>query len=335
MSADDPISDVLSQNEVESLLAQVAQQEGGTVVHQISGEKVRRPHESIQPYDFRHPVFLSANELRKLRLRHEEYIRALTARMSIYLRLEFGLQMSKLNTVTYQKFMDSLPNPTHLTLFKAEPLRGVCILDVNPRLGLTIVDRLMGGAGHVQANARDLTGLEVALLDQAVEVILTEWCSHWSALQELKSVLLGHESNGRFLQTSPADTAMLVLTMEARVGDCMEQIQMGFPYYTLEPLVRRLGEELDTEANERAASGPELRWNKNFETVTVPVTAEWNNLEITARELSALKPGDVLTLDPDCLNQIRLRIAKVPKFLGTLGTVNDRWAVSVRQTLPT
>src|SRR5206468_11899724 len=104
-------------------------------------------------------------------------IRALAARLSIYLRLEFSLQMSKLQTITYRKFAEALPNPTHLSLFKVEPLRGIGVLDIHPRLGLTIVDRLLGGPAHSITSDHDLSEIELALLDQAVHLILAEWCN--------------------------------------------------------------------------------------------------------------------------------------------------------------
>lgn len=332
--ADDPLSEVLSQSEVERLLAQVQEEEGNTIVYKADGSRPRIPKDSVQGYDFRHPVFLSASELRKLRLRHEEFIRALAAKLSIYLRLDCGLQMAKLNTITFQKFTESLANPTHLTLFKVEPLRGICILDVNPRLGLTIVDRLMGGAAHSAAINRDLSEIEIALLDQAIQLMLVEWCNHWSSLQELRLVVLGHESNGRFLQTAPHDAVMLALSMEARIGDCMEQIQIGFPYYTLEPLVRKLSEELDAESepipNPAAAGG---RWNRDFESVSVPVTALWDNLEITARDLLNLKPGDVLQLSQDSPTNVKVLLGKIPKFHATLGSRGKYLAVCLNQLI--
>jgi flagellar motor switch protein FliM len=332
--ADDPLSEVLSQSEVERLLAQVQEEEGSTIVYKADGSRPRIPKDSVQGYDFRHPVFLSASELRKLRLRHEEFIRALAAKLSIYLRLDCGLQMAKLNTITFQKFTESLANPTHLTLFKVEPLRGICILDVNPRLGLTIVDRLMGGAAHSAAINRDLSELEIALLDQAIQLMLVEWCNHWSTLQELRLVVLGHESNGRFLQTAPHDAVMLALSMEARIGDCMEQIQIGFPYYTLEPLVRKLGEELDAESepvpNPATAGG---RWNRDFESVTVPLTALWDDLEITARDLLNLKPGDVLRLSQEAPTSVKVLLGNVPKFHATLGSRGKNLAVCLNQLI--
>src|ERR1041384_1779026 len=90
------VQEVLSQNEVERLLQHVQEQENTTLVIGEGGRKTRHKHESVQPYDFRQPAFLAPSELRKLRLRHEDFIRSLAARLSIYLRLGFSLQMAKL-----------------------------------------------------------------------------------------------------------------------------------------------------------------------------------------------------------------------------------------------
>ena len=182
-----PAGKVLSQSEIERLLDQVAEQENTGPVVKDGESREKRDKGSIQPYDFRHPVFLSPAELRRLRIRHEEFIRALAARLSIYLRLEFSLQISKLQTITFQKFCESLPNPTHLSLFKVDPLRGIGILEIHPRLGLTIVDRLLGGPAHSITADHDFSEIEMALLDQAVQVVLAEWCNHWASIQEVRS----------------------------------------------------------------------------------------------------------------------------------------------------
>ncbi|MBI3416266.1 MAG: flagellar motor switch protein FliM [Verrucomicrobia bacterium] len=329
-----PSSEVLSSSDVERLLAEVAVEQPTTTVHKASGEKDTECKESIHSYDFRQPSCLSATELRKLRLRHEEFIRALASRLSMYLRLEFALQMSKLHTVSFQKFTESLANPTHLTLFKVEPLRGICLLEISPRLGLTIVDRLLGGPAHSINAERELSEIEVGLLDQAISIIVGEWCNHWSGLQELRPALLGHESNGRFLQTSPHDTVMLVLAMETRVGDCVEQMQIAIPYYTLEPLVLKLNTTLEPLAHQAETSpATSLRWNERLDDLKIPVTAEWPELPITVRQLTQLKVGDLFPLSPQFVERVQIRLAKLPKFIGRLGTRGPCWAVELTEVL--
>src|SRR5687767_7809546 len=69
-------------------------------------------------FDFRHPVFLSSAEWRKLRMEVDEFVESTAALLSTYLRLDLGLQISKLHTITFGEFTSSLPSPTHLTLFK-------------------------------------------------------------------------------------------------------------------------------------------------------------------------------------------------------------------------
>jgi flagellar motor switch protein FliM len=331
---DQPASnaEVLTQADVERLLAQVTEQEAATTVPQTDAPPERRVSAAVQPYDFRQPAFLTANQLRKLRLRHEEFLRSLAARLSIYLRLEFAVQMSKLQTVLFQKFAESLPNPTHLTLFKVEPLRGICLLEIPRRLGLTIVDRLLGGPAQAANAERDLSEIEVTLLDQVTQIILREWCSLWTQLKrEVRPTILGHESNGRFLETAARDAVMLVLAAEARMGDCIEQMQFGIPFYTLETLVRDSEKELEQKTV--AATKTPARWSPEFNDVQVPVTALWPEQEVTLRDLSRLKVGDVLVLDERATSQVYLRLARSEKFAGRLGTRGKSWAVEITRPL--
>ena len=107
----------------------------------------------IRGHDFRQSGFLAPSELRRIRQRHEQFIRSLAARLAIFLRLEFSLQLSKVQIVGYQKFTENLPSPTHITLFKTDPLKGVGLLVIPPRLGLTLVDRLLGGSGQRRRKA--------------------------------------------------------------------------------------------------------------------------------------------------------------------------------------
>ena len=322
---------ILTQNEVESLLSQVHEQENAVTVFGSRGGRRQSRPEEIQPFDFRQPAFLAPAEMRRIRLRFEDFIRGLAANLSIYLRVEFGMRMSKLQTLSYQKLIESLPNPTHLTLFKAEPLKGICLMDVPPRLGLTIVDRLLGGPGHGVTGGRDLSDIESALLGEVTAQILKDWCNQWEPVEQLHPVTLGTETTPRFLHTCAHDTVMLILGIEASLGDCVEEIQMAFPYYTVEPLVRSLAASTTLDKDSSARVEGKTRWNEELNGIPVGVTAEWQGLEMAVRSLAALKPGDVLALDPQCFSQVVVNLARKPKFRGRLGTRAQNWAVELTE----
>ena len=325
--------EVLSQSEVERLLNQVQSEVSQATVVKTGGSHTQFKHEDIQPFDFRQPAFLTGAELRRIRMRHEEFIRSLAAHLSINLRLEVNLQMSKLQTLSYQKYCEALASPTHLTLFKVEPLKGVCLLDMAPKLGMTIVDRLLGGpAFSVEANG-DLSEIDTALLDQVVLLILNEWCQLWQTIENARPVLLSHENNGRFLNSSARDSVMLVLSMEVRLGDCVEQMQLAFPFMTIEPLIRQAA-----AADSDSSGGPKAlqpRWNSALDDAPIRIRTEWKGLELSARDLAGLKCGDVLMLDSACFEKVDVWLEQLPKFHGRLGTSDQRWAVELTEILKT
>jgi flagellar motor switch protein FliM len=301
---------------------------GEITVLTTRGVRERRSAASIRSHNFRHSGFLAASELRRIRQRHEQFVRSLAARFAIFLRLEFSLQLVKVHIESYQKFSESLSNPTYTTLFKTEPLKGVSLLVIPPRLALTLVDRLLGGPGQMPQDNRDLTDIEVALSDQSAMLILSEWCNHWPEMRDLRATILGHENNSKFLQTSPPDTSMLILTVSASISEQNETFQIVFPYATLEPLMRLLNPEL-SGAVAATPRPSQPRWNRGFDEVKVPLTVEWQGLKLSAGDITQLKPGDVLGLDPACAAQVLVRLGNIPKFFGRPGTSDAKWAVQL------
>jgi len=336
--ADDPsksVSDFLDQSEIDKLLAQ-STESAAPKQHFLRANGERATVGSsfkVEAYDFRNPVFLSEIELRRLRILHEDFIRYLSARLSLFLRMELSLKMAKLTTVSYTKFTESLPSPTHLCLFKAEPLFGVGILDINPRLALTIADRLLGGRGHSVKAERYLTEIEVALMEDVIQIILEEWCAQWKSEQELRGLIIGHENNGRFLQTSPKDAIVLALTMEVNFGDCSEQIQIGVPYYTIEPLVKKMQARRQKDATV-AKVERQPAWQASYDRITVPVRAEWQAFELSLREIFSLRVGDVLEMPATQLQNTTVLFNGTPKYSGTVGLDTDRVAIKLTRQLP-
>ena len=294
------------------------------------GNRQPRPLSAIRAYDFRQSGFLAPSELRRIRLRHEQFIRSLAARLAIFLRLEFALKLAKVQIVSYQKFTEGLPSQTHITLFRTDPLKGVGLLVIAPRLALSVVDRLLGGPGQMPAAPRDLSEIEVALSDQIATLLLAEWCNHWPEMRDLRPVLLGHENNSRFLQTATAETAMLIVGIESGIGDQLETILLAFPYTTVEPLMRLLSPALPT-ADPAPVRSSQPKWNSQFDAVKVNASAEWQGLKIPAAQIARLKLGDVLLLTPDCAAQVQLRLSRVPKFFGRPGVCGNKWAIQLTE----
>ena len=200
-------------------------------------------------------------------------------------------------------------------------------------LGLGMVDRMMGGSGRRVAARREMGAVENALLEQAAQCVAAEWCAQAAALQELKPVLLGHESSARFLQTAPPQAAMLVVALDAALGDCRDQIQIGFPFASLEPLLRRLAAELEPASEPPPPPSAACAWNPCFDDVRIPVTGAWHGCEVPARQVLHLKVGDVLRIHPAAARQVEVRLGGQPKFQGRPGLVAGCWAVELTEVV--
>jgi flagellar motor switch protein FliM len=325
--------DALSQNDIDALLAQAAvAEEKKPPVFRAGGERFPAGEpRRIEAFDFTNPVIIDELVMRPLFQRHEEYAGLVSARLSIFLRMDFGLKLQRVAAVAYHRFIDSVPNPSHVLLFKAEPLPGVGVLDINTRLGLTVVDRMLGGKGHSVKPHDHLTEIETNLLDDILLVMLEEWCRMWGVDQRLSISVVGHESGGRYLQTSARDTIMFVAAFECALGDCTDTVQIAIPLPSIDGIVRGMGAA--RLAGGAEAKGAERRssWRSAYNAIPVRLAAEWDACEISLRQILDLSTGTIVRLPRDIVRDTRVRLTGVTKFVGEVGIEAGRLAIRIDQ----
>jgi len=287
-------------------------------------------------YELTQRTLFSPHELRRLTADYETIRRSCAVRLAVLFRTEFDLKLGALETPSFRQFVSQLTQPTHLSLFKVEPLRGIGVLEISPNLALCLLDRLMGGPGEDKTPPRELTEIEIALLGQISQLVTEAWCAHWAGWKELKPALIGHESDPRYLQTSPPDSTLLAATFTAQIGDCTGQIRLALPFNTLDPLLQKIRADLKP-ATESAPTPPAASkaasWNPALDHVNIPINAELPGPQITARMLQSLKVGDVLPLPSTAAEQVQLRLGGVARFTARLGTRDEHWAVEVLNAL--
>ena len=136
-------------------------------------------------------------------------------------------------------------------------------------------------------------------------IILEEWSKQWQDLMTLHPSIIGNESSGRFLQTSPPDAMMLVITMEASFGDVTGPVRIAVPYYTLEPLMTRI---LQSDGNVEQPPSVPARWQEVYDDISVSLSAEWDAFELTVRDLMSLRVDDVVELPVSLIKESRIEL---------------------------
>ena len=325
-----PNSETIPPSDVEGLVASI----GGSGSSGTSAATAPVTAPVSQPHVFRRFSSFSPEELRKLEARHEEFVRSLAARLSVYLRLEIGLKLMKLEAMPFGKLLQEIPNLSYIARLRMEPLKGICLLAIPPQLAGSLVDRELGGTGECLGEDRALTDIECRIISRIVETLIGEWCQTWSDLMDLKPALSGHESGGASIRDFSSDTMMLVVGVEMQMGELTKPLHFVFPYATLGPLFKKLNVGTGEEMDSGAAASPKLpKWNPIHDDIKVKVTAEFPGLKITARELGDLKAGDVIQLDPEVFQHLRISLAKKPKFIATAGKCGTAWAAKITKPL--
>jgi flagellar motor switch protein FliM len=284
---------------------------------------------TIETYNFRNPGFLRQGDLRQLELLHQKFVQHLSARLSTFLRMECVVRMLKFGSSTFSLLTEALKGPTHITLFQVDFLRGIGILDMNLPLSLAIADRMLGGKGRMTDNNRAVTEIETALLEDVAQLILVEWTHQWPEQEvTFTPTIMGHDTSGRFLQTADADVVHVTIQTEVIVGECVGQLQMAIPFAMVEPIVKFMA-VARLKGNDTKSHA--IEWRKPFNSISVPVIAEWMVKEMAVAEVIRLRPGDVLEMRRELIAQTHIRLSDTSGFIGTAGVENGHVAVQLTQ----
>jgi flagellar motor switch protein FliM len=64
------------------------------------------------------------------------------------------------------------------------------------------------------------------------------------------------------------------------------------------------------------------------------VRAQWDAFEVTLREITSMRVGDVIEMPSELFQRTRVLLNGVPKFIGAVGIDDDRVAVQITSKLP-
>ena len=322
----------LNQSDIDKLVAEAAQA-SAPAVFQCDGTKFPASNPvTPKPFDFRTPVLLNESELRRLRGIHNGLISTVTGRLSSLLRADLSLTLKNLTAMPYGSFAETMSNPTHITLFKVDHLPGIGILEISCRLAISMSNRMLGGRGITDNAERHLTEIEIALLEEIVDMITQEWCRLWRDDRQYTARQIGNENNPRFLQACSNDTLMLIVSIEAFAGESVEQIQLAVPYGMIEPIMKNMQTARDKNLQSQPEAKPQ-QWRNSYNQISVPLIADWQVPGVALSDVLRMRVGDIMDMPTTTLGSTRVRIAKAPRFQAQAGCENGHVAIQINSEI--
>ena len=320
------MTEVLSQEEIDQLLTAISTGE-------VETEEALKKAETrkIKIYDFKRPDKFSKDQIRTLQMMHETFARLTTTSLSAQLRTIVHVHVASVDQLTYEEFLRSIPNPTTLAVINMDPLKGSAILEIDPSITFTIIDRLFGGPGEAAKINRELTDIELSVIEGIIVRILGNLREAWSNVIDLRPRLGNIETNPQFAQIVPPSDMVVLITLETKVGDVEGMTNFCIPYLTIEPIISKLSAQYWYSSIRKGGTTENLAiLKKRLENVYIELIAELGSMDITVRDVLNLQKGDIIKLETIKVDEdMVLKIGNRKKFYARPGVVGTHMAVQI------
>lgn len=322
--------DVLTQEEIDKLLA--AANEDSTSLETLKQEETAK---KIKVYDFKRPDKFSKDQIRTLYMLHESFARLLNTYMSSHLRTLVNVDVASVEQLTYQEFVQSLANPSVITILGVPPLKGNIIFEISSEIAFAYLDRVFGGDGTTAIKTRVLTEIEDAVMRRFVNSAMERFKESWSNVTPMNPILEATESNPQFTQIVPPNDMVVIVTLHTKLGEVESMMNICIPYLVLEPIMSKLTTTFWVAASvakeERSGQAEVIR--KKLNKTKVPFVVEVGRVQISIREFLTLGFGDVLQLNTKVKDDFPCMVGTNPKFYCRPGTFGKKLAVQITQVV--
>lgn len=322
------MGEVLSQNEIDSLLKALSS--GELDVDEIKDKNEKQ----VKNYDFARPAKFSKEHLRTLEIIFEHYGRLLSTNLPVYLRKNVQVEVMSSEAVTYSEFANALSNPVLLGIVNFAPLKGNIILEIAENVGYTIVDRMLGGAGAPLDKVREFSEIELLILERIYNVCVNLLAEPWSNVCELTPRLERIETNSQFAQIiSPTEMTALV-TLNIKIGEVEGLINICLPYLTLEGIMDKLNTKYWYSSLQEK---DEQQYTETIEALIskapMPLKAVLGNSAISVNDFLGLQRGDIIRLDTKVDEELSVYVGNIKKFTALPGASGDNYAVRITSVI--
>jgi flagellar motor switch protein FliM len=280
-------------------------------------------------------AMVSYERLPMLEIVFDRLVRLMTTSLRNFTSDNVEVSLDRITSVRFGDYLNSIPLPAILAVFKAEEWDNFGLCTVNSSLIYSIIDVLLGGRrgqSAVRVEGRPYTTIETNLVKRMIEVVLADAELAFRPLSPVKFNIDRLETNPRFAAISrPANAAILVrlrIDMEDRGG----AIELLLPYATIEPIRAVL---LQMFMGEKFGRDP--IWEGHLATeigqAEIGVEAVLYEAHLPLRKMMELSVGDTLMLELKTDALVKVRCGDVTMTEGRMGKVGDRVAVRVDKSL--
>lgn len=315
-------TDLLSQDEIDALLHGV---DSGAV----DVEPPPAPGEA-RTYDFASQERIIRGRLPTLEMINERFARTWRIGLFNLLRRSADLSVRGIDMIRFGEYMHSLQVPTNINLVKMKPLRGTGIVMFEPRLVFTVVDNFFGGNGkyHTRIEGREFTPTEMRVIQLLLKQTFSDFTEAWAPVMNVEFEYMNSEVNPHFANIISPREYIVVCRFHVELEGGGGELHLALPWSMLEPIREQLDAGVQSDRVEKDENWTSAL-HAQLQDVAVDVKSTLATRQISLRELSKLKVGDVIPID--LKPEIPVHVEHLPLFTGEFGVHNGKNAVKITE----
>ena len=322
------MGEVLSQNEVDNLLAALSTGELDVDQIQENDEK------QVKNYDFSRPTKFSKEHLRTLEIIFEHYSRLISTNLPVYLRKNVQVTVASSETVTFNEFTNALSNPVILGIINFTPLNGQIIIDLATNLGYAMLDRMLGGSGVPLEKNREFSEIELTIIQKLLIMFTQLLREPWKNVIDINPVLQRLETNPQFAQVIAPNDMIAIVTLNMKIGDVEGFMNVCLPFFTLEDVMDKLNTKYwFSTMQENRDENYEDYIESLIRKVDIPIRAVLGKSTISVNDFMNLQVGDCIRLDSRVDDDMNIFVGNIKKFTALPGAEKDSYAVRITSVI--
>ena len=322
------MGEVLSQNEIDNLLAALSTGELDADQMQESEEK------QVKNYDFSRPTKFSKEHLRTLEMIFEHYSRLVATNLPVYLRKNVQVTVASSETVTFSEFTNALANPVILGIVNFAPLNGTILMDLATNLGYAMLDRMLGGSGIPLEKNREFSDIEMTIIQKILVMFTQLLRDPWKNVIEVFPVMQRLETNPQFAQVIAPNDMIAIVTLNMKIGEVEGLMNICLPFFTLEDVMDKLNTRFwYSTMQENHDENYEMYIESLIRKVDIPIRAVLGKSTISVNDFMNLQVGDYIRLDSKVDDDMNVFVGNIKKFTALPGAEKDSYAVRITSVI--
>jgi flagellar motor switch protein FliM len=331
------MSQVLSQSEVDALLAAVSEgevaatEEGGGAGGGGGGASGPKDDRIVVAYDLTSQDRIIRGRLPQLDVIYEKFMRSFRVSLSSALRKIATLNHASTDFLKFGEFINTQPMPTCMCVLRFNALRGSVLLVVEAKLAYSLVDNFFGGANrpYTKIEGKDFTAIELQIIRKVVDLAIGDLEEAWASVEKIDCSFVRTEINPQFVGIVPPTDIVIASTFDVELENANGIITLVIPYSTIEPIKQKLSSGFQVESDQTDKKLWTATIIDQLLETEIEVKVDLGETEIQVEDLMKLKNGDVISLDQDATGEFDLQIEGVRKFKGYYGIHHGSVALQV------